>query len=92
MAQLNARFEIHYMTYAQSSECGGRKRIYELMCQAALSEAEQHELDELVKLYPDLPGPPEDPVRRAMLEYIEKTTRKQKRPASSGNGVKATTR
>ena len=71
-AHLIARVAVHSMTYAASPECRGRERIYELNCQAALSEAEQHELDELVKLYPDLPGPPDDPVKRAMLEYIEK--------------------
>ncbi len=71
-AHLIARFAVHSMTYAASPECRGRERIYEMNCQAALSEAEQHELDELVKLYPDLPGPPDDPVERAMTEYIEK--------------------
>ena len=43
--------------------------------QASLSDAEQHELDELLKLCPDLPEPPEEPVTRAMLDYIEKCDR-----------------
>jgi hypothetical protein len=74
-AHLNARFEIHYMTYASTPEARGRKRVDELRGQATLSDAERHELDELLKLYPPLPQPLEDRVRRAMLDYIEKSHR-----------------
>jgi hypothetical protein len=74
-AHLNARFEIHYMTYAATPEARGRKRVNELRGLATLSDAERHELDELLKLYPPLPKPPEDRVKRAMLDYIEKSHR-----------------
>jgi hypothetical protein len=53
------------------------KSAPELRRQAALSNAEQHELDEWLKLYPDLPKPPENPVTRAMLDYIEKCDREE---------------
>jgi hypothetical protein len=54
-----------------------RETFGELRRQAALSNAEQHELDELLKLYPDLPKPPENPVTRAMLDYVEKCDREE---------------
>jgi hypothetical protein len=76
-AHLNARFQIHWMTYAATSEARGRKRIDELRGQAVLSDAERHELDELLNLYPPLPEPPEDRVERAMLDYIEKCDREE---------------
>lgn len=74
-AHLNARLAIHYLTYAASPEALGRKRVDELRRRATLSDAERHELDELVKLYSDLPKPPENPVTRAMRDYIEKSHR-----------------
>ena len=74
-AHLNARFQIHWVTYASTPEARGRKRVDELRGLATLSDAERHELDELLKLYPDLPKPPENPVTRAMLDYIEKCDR-----------------
>lgn len=76
-AHLNARFEIHFMTYAGTPEARGRNRVDELKGHAALSDAERHELDELLKLYPALPEPPEDRVERAMLDYIEKSDREE---------------
>jgi hypothetical protein len=74
-AHLIARLAIHYMTYPESPEGRGRKRVNELRGLATLSDAEQHELDELLKLYPDLPKPPENPVTRVMRDYIEKSHR-----------------
>ena len=74
-AHLNARFQIHWMTYAATPEARGRKRIDELRGHAPLSDAERHELEELLKLYPPLPKPPENRVKRAMLDYIEKSKR-----------------
>jgi hypothetical protein len=76
-AHLNARFEIHFMTYGGTPEARGRERVDELRGHAALSDAERDELDELVKLYPALPEPPEDRVQRAMLDYIEKCDREE---------------
>jgi hypothetical protein len=83
-AHLIARSTIYGRVYAASPEGRGRKRIDELRCRGDLCEAEQGELDELVKRYQDLPESPGDKLRRALLQYLAKCEREEALHAAGG--------
>jgi hypothetical protein len=73
-AHLIARRATHALTIDATPEGRGRNRIEELTCRADLCEAEQGELDELFKRYPDLPG---DRESRAIRDYLAKDDREE---------------